>query len=173
MRLNDLQEYPAKVPQIIFLKYISSVIFMTWLIICLNRLSPFNHFNVREHRKGVGASSGIFVFTCIGSNVTYNQFSCGSIFIIQCIAILYVVFMLYVCVRGQWCQTGLDYMSKMWVSYKRQKLSTLCEHMGPFRFLMRSVLLIFFRHVSSLPYVAIVSELSILDCPFGFLYRLL
>ena len=134
---------------------------------------PFKHLNVREHRKGVVVSSGFSVFTCIGSNVTYNQFSCGSIFIIQCITILYVVFMLCVCVRGQWYQTGLDYMSKMWVSYKRQTLSTLCEHLGPYRFLMRSVLLIFFRHVSCLPYVAIVSGLSILDCPFGFLYRLL
>ena len=75
--------------------------------------------------------------------------------------------MLFVFVCAKWCQTSLEYLSNIAVSYKRQELSILLG-MG----LVGSVLLIFLafcvvwvfflflRLVSCLPNVAIVSELS-------------
>ena len=70
--------------------------------------------------------------------------------------------------------TGLDYIY-IWVirrvSYKKQELLTLREHTSsPPVFAVRISHLFSFRPVSCIPNVAhaIVSGLSILDCPFGF-----
>jgi len=62
---------------------------------------------------------------------------------------------------------------------KKQEIVTLREHMGSTRFVVGSVLLIFFsclccvfsylRTVSYVTNVASFSGLCIIDCPFGFL----
>jgi hypothetical protein len=77
-------------------------------------------------------------------------------------------------VNINWIFIGLD--SWRWMSYKQQERFTLREHMGSPRFVLGSVLLIFFGFrvvflclfVSFVPNVASVSAFFILYCPFGF-----
>ena len=73
----------------------------------------------------------------------------------------------------------LDYMSCMTVSYKKQNLLTLCQHMGSALFFVWSLLLIFFSFsvVIFVLFVFVlclmlnnvyVSGMSILDFPLGY-----
>ena len=91
--------------------------------------------------------------------------------------------MLFVFVCVYWCSTRLDYISNMAGILKRQELLILHKHLSSSLVLGGSVLLLFlasmFYYVfvfclSSFctlraQYVASVSGLSFLDCPFGFL----
>ena len=73
----------------------------------------------------------------------------------------------------------LDYMSCMTVSYKKQNLLTLCQHMGSALFFVWSLLLIFFSFsvvifvlfvfvLCLMPNNVSVSGMSILDFPLGY-----